>query len=423
MSKDINIVYVPVKELRPATYNPRKISPEALAQLKESITRFEMVDPVIVNAAPKRKNVVIGGHQRLRAAKELGHKSVPVVYVNIPSIDKEKELNLRLNRNTGEWDWSKLKIFEADFLSEIGFDDSDLSNIFDDLNVEDDEFDVEKELEKIKKPTVKPGDMYQLGDHRIICGDSTDPRVIQRLLGGRKANTILTDPPFNISLDYNKGVGGRRNYGGTVDDAKPDDEYKAFLASALKNGLAVSEKDSHVFTYCDQKYIWLLQTLYAELGIANKRVCLWIKNNSSPTPHVAFNKQYEPCVYGTVGKPYLSDKVLNLAEILNSEIGTGNQTFEDIYDLIDIWLVKRLNATDYRHPTEKSPKLHERALRRCTKPNHIVLDLFGGSGSLLVACEQLKRSAYLVEREPVFVELVINRFEKLTGTKAKKIKV
>ncbi|MHB1086224.1 MAG: site-specific DNA-methyltransferase [Minisyncoccota bacterium] len=421
MSKDINIVYVPVKELRPATYNPRKISPDALAHLKESITRFEMVDPVIVNSAPKRKNVVIGGHQRLRAAKELGHKSVPVVYVNIPSIEKEKELNLRLNRNTGEWDWSKLKLFETNFLSDIGFDDTDLSTIFDDLNVEDDEFDVEKELAKIKKPVTKSGEMFQLGNHRIICGDSTDPNVLKQLMGGKKANSILQDPPYNISLDYNKGIGGKRSYGGTVDDALTDDGYKTFLKTALQNAIAVTGKNTHVFTYCDQKYIWLLQTIYTELGIANKRVCLWIKNNSTPTPQIAFSKQYEPCVYGTLGKPYLSDKVLNLSEIMNKEIGTGNRSIEGIYDMIDIWMVKRLNGTDYQHPTEKPPVLHEKALRRCTKIGDVILDCFGGSGSLLIACEQLKRSAYLVEREPIFVDLVIRRYEKLTGKKAKKI--
>jgi DNA modification methylase len=189
----------------------------------------------------------------------------------------------------------------------------------------------------------------------------------------------------------------------------------------LKNGLSVADKDAHVFTYCDQKYIWLLQTLYEELGIQNKRVCLWIKNSSNPTPGVAFNKQYEPCVYGTVGKPYLSATTLNISEILNKEIGSGNQGVQDMYDLLDLWIVKRLNGSEYEHPTQKPPQLHEKALRRCTKPGDIVLDLFGGSGSLLIACEQLKRSAYLVEREPTFVDLIIRRYEKLTGQQAKKL--
>ena len=422
MKKDqLNIEYVPISELRASEYNPRHWSRDAITHLTESIKRYGFVDPLLVNAAPKKRGVVIGGHFRLSVAKDLGMTEVPVVYVSIPNLEREKELNIRLNKNTGEWDWEKLaENFDIDLLQASGFDDADLSNIFDDREVEDDKFDIEKELAKIKKPKAKLGELYQLGTHRIICGDSTDPEVLQKLMGGKNANSILQDPPYNISLDYNKGVSGKGSYGGTVDDSKTDKEYEKFLRAALQNALAVTNKDAHVFTYCDQKYIWLLQTLYTELGIANKRVCLWIKNNSSPTPHTAFNKQYEPCVYGTVGKPYLSEKVLNLSEVLNKEIGTGNSTLDDILDMIDIWMVKRLNGIDYQHPTEKPLVLHEKALRRCTKPGDIVLDCFGGSGSLLVACEQLKRSAYLVEREPVFVDLVVRRWEKFTGKKAMK---
>ncbi len=411
-----------VYDLVPNIKNPRTMSPKQIEDLKKSLKKFDLVELPVIDF----DNKVIAGHQRLMVLKLLGRESdmIPVRIPNRKLTQKEyAQYLLGSNRIHGDWDWQKLaESFDVETLLSSGFDDVDLSHVFDDLEVEDDEFDVEKELEKIKKPVTKSGEMYQLGTHRIICGDSTDPTVLKRLMNSKKANSILQDPPYNINLDYNKGIGGKRNYGGTVDDAKPEKEYKKFLKSALQNALVVLEKDAHVFTYCDQKYIWLLQTLYAELGIANKRVCLWVKNNSTPTPQIAFNKQYEPCVYGTVGKPYLSEKVLNLSEVLNKEIGTGNRTLEDIYDMIDIWMVKRLNGTDYQHPTEKPPMLHEKALRRCTRPGDIVLDCFGGSGSLLIACEQLKRSAYLVEREPIFVDLVIRRYEKLTDTKAKKIK-
>lgn len=410
-----------VRDLVPNINNPRTMTPKQVEDLKRSLTKFNLVELPVIDT----DNRVIAGHQRLMALKLLGreHESIPVRVPNRKLTKREyDQYLLTSNRVHGEWDWQKLADnFDIEILKTSGFDDTDLSHIFDDFEVEDDEFDVEKELKKIKKPNVAFGDMFQLGEHAIICGDSTNPETLQKLLGKTRVDTVLTDPPYNISLDYDKGVGGKKNYGGTVDDSKSDDEYEAFLASALKNALSVCKKDAHVFTYCDQKYIWLLQTLYRELGIANKRVALWIKNNSSPTPGVAFNKQYEPCVYGTIGKPHLSDKVLNLSEIMNKEIGSGNATIEDIYDLLDIWLAKRLNGTDYRHPTEKPATLHERALRRCTKPGDVVLDLFGGSGSLLVACEQLKRRAFLVEREPVFVQLTINRFEKLTGLKAHKV--
>ncbi len=411
-----------VSELVPNLRNPRVMSPKQTEDLKRSLKKFDLVELPVID----KDNRVIAGHQRLLALKLLGREEerIPVRVPNRKLTTKEyDQYLLSSNRIHGDWDWEKLaEGFDMETLLMSGFDDVDLSHLFDDLEVEDDEWDTEKELEKIKKPSAKPGELYVLGNHRVLCADSTDPKTLLRLMGDAKADVLLQDPPFNINLDYDKGVGGSRRYGGTVDDALPDEKYRAFLKAALENARAVLKKDAHVFTYCDQKYIWLLQTLYAELGIKNPRVALWIKNNASPTPGVAFNKQYEPCVYGTIGSPYLSDKARNFSEVLNKEIGTGNRTLEDIYDSIDIWLVKRLASSEYQHPTEKPPSLHERPLRRCSKPGDIVLDCFGGSGSLLMACEQLKRTAYLVEREPVFIDLIIRRYEKLTGTKARKIR-
>jgi DNA modification methylase len=423
MSKqDIKIVYVPVGTLRPAEYNPRKISDDALAQLKESISRFQMVDPVIVNSAPKRSGVVIGGHMRLRAAKELGHKTVPVVYVSIPNIEKEKELNLRLNRNTGEWDFSKLKAFDLKLLLGIGFDDSDLTNIWDEnLDTEDDGFDVEKELAKITKPKTKLGDLFQLGTHRLICGDSTDPTVLRKLIGKDAVSMIYNDPVYNIGVDYNKGIGGKKSYGGMVNDKRTDTEYRTFLRTTLENALAISKPDTHVYYWCDESYIGLIQDLYRELGIENKRVCVWIKNGHNPTPGVAFNKCYEPCVYGVRGKPHLTKGIDNLNEVFNKELTTGNRLIDDILDLLNIWLVKRIAGQDYQHATAKPPTLHEKAIRRCTRPGDLILDSFGGSGSTLIAAEQLKRRSALVELEPIFCDLIVKRYEALTHRKAKKL--
>lgn len=411
-----------VSALVPNIKNPRAMSPKQIEDLKKSLKKFDLVELPVVDTDSR----VVAGHQRLMVLKLLGRENelIPVRVPNRKLTQKEyDQYLLSSNRIHGEWDFEKLaENFEINTLLASGFDDTDLTHIFDDLIVEDDDFTVDKELAKIKKPKVKPSELYQLGPHKIYCADSLNPKTLKNLMDSKKANTIYTDPPFNISLDYNKGIGGTKSYGGTMDDAKSDTDYREFLKAALTNGLSVCHKDAHVFTYCDQKYIWLLQTLYQELGIQNKRVCLWIKNNASPTPQVAFSKQYEPCVYGTIGKPFLSNKALNLTELLNKEIGTGNRTIEDIYDMIDIWLVKRLSSAAYEHPTEKPPTLHEKALRRCTKPGDIVLDLFSGSGSLLVACEQLKRFAYMVEREPIFVELTIRRYEKLTKQKARKIR-
>jgi DNA modification methylase len=417
----IEINQVEINSLKPAEYNPRKIDEKQEADLTNSIQEFGLVDPIIANSNQNRLNIVIGGHQRLKIAKKLGYTKVPVVYLNLDET-QEKNLNLRLNKNTGSWDFELLREIDIDTLLNIGFSDEEINDTWDDvLEIEDDDFNENEELEKIKETNIKTGDMFELGNHRLLCSDSTEETSIKKLLEDNKTSLIYCDPPYNISLNYDKGIGGKQRYGGQVIDNRSDEDYKYFLKSTIKSALSVITSDAHIFYYCDQRYIGLIQTIYQELGIKNQRVCLWIKNGFNLTPKITFNKSYEPCVYGTIGKPYLSD-TRNLNEILNKEIGTGNATIEDISDLIDIWLVKRLPGQDYEHPTSKPPILHEKALRRCSKVNDIVLDLFGGSGSTLIACEQLKRQAYLIEKDPIFCQLIINRYEKLTGLKAKLIK-
>lgn len=419
---NLKIESVKIASLRPAEYNPRKWDKEAFEQLSESIKRFGLVDPLLVNSAQGRENIVIGGHFRLAVAKELGFEEIPVVYLNISDPEKEKELNLRLNRNVGEFDFDLLKEFDLNLLLEVGFNDTDLSGIWDDvLEVNDDGFDVDKELEKIVTPTTQLGDFFALGEHRLICGDSSDPEVVKKLAGDDRALMVYCDSPYNIQLNYAKGFGNQNKYGGGYKDDLPPEEYKAFLKKTMENALAVSEKDTHVFYWNDQNHIGLIQELFDEIGIKNQRVCLWIKNNFNATPKIAFNKAYEPCIYGTRGTPFLSDGVRNLSEIMNKDIDSGNRTADDILDYFDIWLVKRLASNEYEHPTQKPVTLHEKPLRRCTLIGDTVLDLFGGSGSTLIACEQMKRRALLVEIDPIFCDLIIKRYEQLTGKQARKL--
>ncbi|HLC76559.1 MAG TPA: DNA methyltransferase [Candidatus Peribacterales bacterium] len=418
LHQKLSVTQVKIAALRPATYNPRRWDAAAKEHLKESIRKFGAVDPLIVNGAPKRKNIVIGGHFRLAVMKELGYTEAPVVYLSIPSIKREKELNIRLNRNAGEWDLEKLKAFDVEFLLKIGFDDADLSQIWDDaIGTEDDNFNLDEAVQEIKKPQSKPGDMYDIAGHRIICGDSTDPSVTKRLMGKTRIDMLYSDPPYNISVDYSAGISGKMNYGGKTNDNKSDEEYREFLMKALVNGLSVCKDNCHVFTYVDQQYIGMMQALYPELGIDFKRVALWIKNNFNMTPQVAFNKCYEPVIYGTRGKPYLSPRAQNFTEILNKEIANGNRAIDDVLDLLDIWLCKRLPTNEYEHPTAKNPTLHERPLRRCTKPGDAVLDLFGGGGSTLIAVHQMKRKCFIVEWEPLFIDVTLRRFEAAFGIK------
>lgn len=417
----LQITQVPIKDLKPATYNPRKWDKDAVSKLTESIKRFGLVDPILVNGAEARKNIVIGGHFRLKVAKQLKFKTVPVVFLNIPDEEKEKELNLRLNRNTGEWDLNLLKEFDTDMLLDIGFDDADIQDIWADMASIDDESIPTDEIDDDIPAVAKPGDLFMLGEHRLLCGDSTDVEAVKHLMQGELANVIYCDPPYNIGLDYSKGVSTKGKYKGHVDDSLSEDAYIDFIKATMKGALQVAKEDVHVFYWCDQKYIWIIQKLYKQLQIENKRVCLWIKNNFNMTPKVAFNKAYEPCVYGTRGKPYLNDDVQNLHEVLNQNIDAGNQTIEEIMDLFDVWLVSRDPVHEYHHPTQKPTSLHEKPLKRCSKPDDIVLDLFGGSGSTLLACEQMHRKARLIEKDPHFCNVIIHRFTEMTGMKAKRI--
>lgn len=418
----LQTVEVPVSDLRPAIYNPRFWSEKSISDLTKSIKDDGFLIPILANSNKSRYGTVIAGHFRLKIAKDLGYKTVPVNFIDISDVEKEKRLNLTLNRVSGDWDYELLKSFDIDLLLESGFDDLDFTHIFDDaLGIEDDDFDAEKEAAKIKTPRTKLGDLIYLGglnSHRLICGDNNNPQVVARLMGLDKANILHFDPIYNIDLNYNKGVGNKGTYGSRkVNDKKPDNEYRAFLKTVFQNALVHTLPDCHVFSFCDQSYIWMLQELFGELGIDKKRVCLWIKNNANMTPQVAFNKCFEPCIYGIRGNPYLSP-IHNLNEVLNKEVGTGNRLTDDVMDLFDIWLAKRVTGQDYEHPTQKPPTLYEKAFRRCTKAGDIILDLFGGSGSQLIAAEQLKRRAFLCEIDPVFCDVIVARYQQLTGKEA-----
>ena len=418
MSEKLVVQQINIKEIKPSPYNPRKISNEDFAQLVESLRQYSFVEPLVVNSNPERYGNLIGGHQRLKAAIHLGYTKVPVVFIELDE-KHERVLNLRLNRNTGEFDLELLKNFDIGELLDVGFDDSDLGDIWNDaLETDDDDFDQEKAVKKATDTSIKLGDLFQLGKHRLICGDSTDTAVIKRLVGDNKPSMFYSDPVYNIGLDYDKGVGLKAGYGGKTNDGKSESEYETFLGDILTASLPLLTENSHVFMYCDQTYIGLLQALMAKHGLKNRRVCLWIKNGFNVVPQVAFNKAYEPCVYATRGMPFLSDGSRNLTEILNKDVASGNRSIDDVVDLFDIWLAKREAGQDYQHPTQKPVTLHEKPLKRCTKVGDVVLDVFGGSGSTLIACEQMKRTAYLSEIEPVFCQVIIDRWEATTGEKA-----
>jgi DNA modification methylase len=413
-----------VKDLLPYEKNPRVISDVQMKGLQRSLKKFNLAELPAINLDEK----IVAGHMRVKALMLLG-KGEEEIEVRVPSRQLTKsefeDYLLTSNRSGGSWNYEMLATdFDLDLLKIVGFDDVDLSHIVDDnIKTGKDDWNDEEEIKKIKKVNVKSGDYFSLGIHRLICGSALEPEIVKMLMGGVKADLIDDDIPFNIDLSYDHGVGNKKskNYGGTMDDNLTDKEYETFVRTIIENSLSVTKKDAHVIFWCADKYVWLLQTLYKRLGIDSKRLLVWIKNNSSPCPTAIFNRVTEFACYGSIGRPYLSKNVLDLNEIQNDGMTNGNNLQDEILDHLNIMLTKRLPSNQYSHPTEKRPELHFKVLKRCTRVGDVVLDLTAGSGSLLIACEQLKRIAYLCELEPVFCQLIINHYEKVSGKKAKLI--
>ncbi|MEX2405080.1 MAG: DNA modification methylase [Candidatus Paceibacterota bacterium] len=405
-----------VSDLLPHKKSPRKITKDQMERLKQSLERYNIVEIPALDL----DNTILAGHMRVKVLIALG-RGDEMIDVRVPNrklTDEEAErYMIGSNSIHADWDYDLLKDFEPSLLVELGFDQKSLDDLWNE-RLKDDNFDVEKELEQITDPTTKLGDIILLGTSKLICGDSTKPETLQKLFGDERATCIISDPLYNLDVSYNGGIGGKQNYGGTVDDNKTDEEYVSFLRKSMEAALAVTKDDAHVFYWSDQTYIWAIQLLYRELGLTNRRVCLWLKSPQNPVPGVAFNKAFEPCTYSTRGKPYIVKGVNKTNEVMNAEMTTGDDLLAQALDTVDVWPVKRLSGNEYKHSTMKPSELYEKAIRRCTRMNDIILDSFSGSSSLIMAGVKLKRRVYAVEIEPAFCDLAIKRYEALTGEKA-----
>jgi len=404
-----------VAELKAADYNPRKMSEQEERDLEESITEFGTVIPVVINIG-KRKDVLIGGHQRTRLYAKRGIEEVDVM---IPSreltLAEEKRLNLRLNKNVGSWDQDKLRDMGLNLLLEVGFGDEDLQTFFDDVDVVEDGFNTGRAIQDIKNPKAKKGDVYQLGDHRLMCGDASDSEDVHKLMGKDHADMIFNDPPATLKKDGHV-LGAKK-------EKKEAGDFASFIDKTIENSITYAKPNSHLFYWTDEKSIWMMQTLFAQRKVKSDRVLIWIRADAQAMPKAAFNKVYEPCVYGTLGKPFINSNIKNLNEILNKEIDSGNQVQEDVWEYISLWIDKsdRKDAYDYRY--QKPVTLIEKPLKRCTAPGHIVMDLFGGSGSTMIACEQLGRKCRMMESDPVMVDVIVRRWEEFTNKNAKRLNI
>lgn len=440
INEKINIVEVPISELRASEYNPRKHSKEQSDQLKESFKRFGMVDPVICNSAPERMNIIIGGHFRYEVAKELGMETVPVVYVQIADLDKEKELNLRLNKNTGDFDLELLTQFDESFLSDVGFDSEELDDIFPtDKNVE--QFDIKKELEKldIKNINVKVGDVYELDGSRLLCGNSMDEADMIKLLNGEKADMCFTDPPY--ILDYLKGktknvdgntegFGAKKNrhYIGT--DSLPDNFTELWMGNIKK----IAKENFAIIVYENWKNI---RTVWNEMEKhwKVKNMIVWHLPNRVQgfSAKGKFFNKHDIAIVGSSEEKQLENE--DEEEFLENEYETalyaiGGKPHWESYEK-----GKKICPTDFiefKSADEKSSgqgvifgtkpiEILIPYIKVLTKRDDLIVEPFGGSGSTLIASIKMKRRCYIMEKSPIYTEVILKRWERETGKKPVKV--
>lgn len=439
-SNTLKIKIVKIDELNPTLYNPRKWSEDAIEQLKQSINRFGIVDPVLVNNAPGRENVVIGGHFRLKVAKDLGITELPVVYVTIPELEREKELNLRLNKNLGEWDTDLLKEFDEAILSDTGFTSEELDEIFLEGSAEK-PWDLKKALEKsgVDGVTAKVGDLYQLGDSRLMVGDSTNPEHFALLMGSEKADLCLTDPPYILDYLHAKrhgkptdGFGAKRNrrYIGT--DELPEN----FTELWMKNIADHAKEDFSIICYENWKnlrIIWEEMERYWKI----KNMIVW----HLPNRHQNFASKYkffskhDIAMVGASGNVPLNhdDEVGNLQEMYETALYaiSGKPQWESYKKGKDKMFMPtdfiEYNAEDEKNSGQsvvfgtKPLEILIPYIKVLTKRGDLVVEPFCGSGSTLIASTKLGRRCFIMEKQPIYAEVALARWEKETGLKRVKI--
>ena len=387
-----------VTDLIPADYNPRKdLKPgdKEYEKLKRSIHEFGYVDPLIWNQQTGR---LIGGHQRLKVLKDMGIEDVDVVIVDMNE-EKEKALNVALNKISGDWDKDKLMLLITDLQGEdfdvslTGFDPEELDDLFkDDLkdDVKDDNFDVDKEL---KKPTMtKTGDLWQLGEHRLLCGDSTKEESYNLLMAGKQANLVITDPPYNVN--YQGSAGKIKN------DNMKDDAFYQFLLAAFTNMEKSMADDASIYVFHADTEGLNFRKAFSDAGFYLSGTCIWVKQ-SLVLGRSPYQWRHEPILFGWKKK--------------------GKHCWYAGRKESTIWEFDKPKKNK-DHPTMKPIPLLAYPIMNSSMTNSIVLDPFGGSGSTLIACEQTKRICRTIELDEKFCDVIVKRYIEQVGS-TKNVKV
>lgn len=379
------------EDLIPYEKNPRH-NEDAITAVAKSIEKFGFKVPIVVDAS----NVIVNGHTRLKAAKYLGLKEVPTIIADDLTPEQIKAFRLADNK-VGEiatWDEELLnaeldELADLDFdMTEFGFDLPDIEG--EEVEVIEDEFEEELPAE----PISKLGDIYQLGRHRLMCGDSTNSLEVEKLMGNKKADLLITDPPYNVAYE------GKGKEALTIkNDSKETNEFHSFLYEAFSAAINNMKLGSSFYVWYASSEVVNFHTALEEAGFLVKQELIWNKN-SMVLSRQDYHWKHEPCLYGwTSGGSHSWYSDRKQTTILNFDRPTVNK----------------------EHPTMKPVALFDYQIKNSSKQGDCILDLFGGSGTTLIACEQNEREAYLMELDPRYVDVIIARWEAFTGEVAVKI--
>lgn len=399
MLNSITMQKIPIQQLTPAEYNPRvslKVGDPMYEKLLRSVEEFGYVEPIIWN---EQTGNVVGGHQRLKILQQLGWSEVDCVVVDIPEI-REKALNIALNKISGEWDEEKLILVldeiiqDSDIIDLTGYDMPEIDKLFDKLQKEqgiivEDDFDTDAALAAIDEPIAQISDIWILGNHRLMCGDSTSADDVAKLMDGKKSRLIFTDPPWNV--DYGGAAHPSWKKRTIMNDKMSTEEFYTFLLSVFKNMAAVSVAGCMTYVVMSAQEWHNLMAAMKDSNFHWSSTIIWYKD-SLVLSRKDYHTQYEPIWYGWLQG---EKRLCPLADRKQS----------------DVWSYDRPKKSA-EHPTMKPIALVGNAIKNSSHKDDIVLDLFGGSGTTLLAAEQTDRRAFLMELDLKFAEVIIRRFIK-----------
>ena len=376
----MDIQYYKAQDLIMAEYNPRQLTKDQYTQLKDSIERFGLVDPLIVNKNKDRKNILVGGHQRLRIARKMGMVDIPCVEVDL-KLDQEKELNIRLNKNVGEWDYDSLaNYFDVGELMDWGFTDDELQFYEEEPEqglIDDDE------IPEVEEAITKQGDLWLLGKHRLLCGDATKKEDVDLLMDGNKADMVFTDPPYGMDLNTNYKNIYKNSIAEVKNQKRVIGDNKQFNPTFILNYFKDTKEQ---FWWGFDYYMNLLQT---------GGVHVWDKVCESMEGRIG--NEFELCW----SKQKHKKEIIHIkwAGFIGLKKDDGKR----------------------KHPTQKPIRLCTHFIKKFSKEQKIIIDPFIGSGSTLIACEKTNRKCYGMELDPHYCDVIVKRWEEFTGKKAERV--